>query len=110
MKKIQVFILLVCLNSSLMAIPKWYNGKITRIWHYNNDGFIIKFDSGSVKDCKHEYIYFKESLLGKTQKDSVYSMGLSAFHSNSKVGVVIDKTGTNQYCHGLSMDLNKILT
>ncbi len=106
MKKL-ILILLVLIQS-LQAAPAWYYGKITRIWHHSADGFIITLDSTAVDDCSNRYVYISANHLGKEQKDALYSMALSSFHANSKLGIVIDKAkNVNGLCYAMSMDIIK---
>lgn len=41
MKKLTALTLLMALSSTSVAAPAWYYGKITRVWHYGADGFIV---------------------------------------------------------------------
>lgn len=108
MKKI-ILVLVVVFLTNLFAAPAWYKGKIDRVWHYGEDGFIITYNNDVLSSCKHKYVYFKKSSLGLEQKNALYSMALSAFHSDANVGIVIDidKNDSNGYCTGMSMHLVK---
>lgn len=105
-KYVLCLVLIIGVNGALSA-PAWYTGKINRIWpHDNSGGFIITFSSpSSLGDCKHNYAYFKSTDLDPKQLSVSFSLALSAFHSKSKVGVVIDKSLNDEYCHALSLDI-----
>lgn len=94
-------------DQSLCATPQWYSGKVTRVWAYTG-AFIITIDSNTVDDCKHKYIFFTETSLGKALKDDLYAMSLSAFHSSSNIGIVIDKEkNIDGKCYAMSMHVQK---
>lgn len=89
--------LLIASNSD--AQPAWYYGHIDRIFMYTG-GFVVKMDSSALSDCKHNYIYFKDAVLGETIVNRAYSMVLSGQSTGRLIGVVIDKAinGPGGYC------------
>lgn len=91
------------------ADPAWYFGTIDRVWTYSQDGgFIITYKgSSSISDCAYGYAYFSSKTMSKDLIKSSMTMALSAFHSDSSVGLVIDKKGANEVCHAMSIDLRK---
>lgn len=105
--KLLLFIFLLIFAIPVYSAPAWYYGEITRVWHYNDDGFIVTLDSSDLSDCKHNYAYFKASIIGRDQEKSLYSMALSAFHTHQKVGIVIDKQGPGEFCDAKSMDMRR---
>jgi hypothetical protein len=107
MKKCILLVVLSVIPVSVYSDPAWYFGEITRVWHYNDDGFIVTLNSSSLSDCKHNYAYFKKSEIGSDQKQALYSMALSALHTGIKVGIVIDKQGEDTYCLAKSMDIRR---
>ena len=88
---LSVILLASFLVSTLHASPAWYYGKISRIFLFSN-GFVLRFDSTALDDCKHKYVYYNDSQLGTKQVDRAYSMALAAQASGRTVGVVIDKS------------------
>jgi len=104
MKKL-ILIVILFLPLTSYGQAAWYFGKITRIWHYGADGFILKFDSNALSDCKHNYVYFSQKRLGEAHKNATYSMALSAFHAGQKVGVVINKS-IGELCYAISLDMD----
>lgn len=102
-----LLIIVVLASSMSWSAPAWYTGEVNRIWpHDNSGGFIMTFSSpSSLGDCKHNYAYFKSAELDPKQLSVSFSLALSAFHSKSKVGVVIDKSLNDEYCHALSLDI-----
>ena len=107
MKSCISLIIAVAYSLSVHAAPAWYFGEITRVWYYNEDGFIVTLNSSGLSDCKYRYAYFKASVIGRDQERSLYSMALSAFHSGQRVGIVIDKQGSGEYCVAKSMDVRR---
>lgn len=108
MKKVLLLLAfnLVILNS--FAQPAWYHGEVDRVWpHDQEGGFIVTFTSDSLDDCKHNYVYFKPTFMQPEQLRNSFALALSAFHSNSKVGVVIDKGGVGEVCYATSIDVRK---
>lgn len=95
------------------ATASWYTGKVNRIWPNGADGtFIITFKStsgapSSLDDCKHNYAYFRASTIPLEQHKKLLSLALSAFHTDSTVGIVIDKTLNGEYCYAISLDIRK---
>jgi len=98
--------LILIFSEILFATPAWYFGKITRVWNFTEGSFIITFDSTSLDNCKDKYVYFNNKL-SQVQLQSNLSVALSAFHANSKIGVVIDKTNDGDPCYAMSIDIRK---
>ena len=109
MKKILFAISLLLVTSSSFAAPAWYSGTINRLWtHAADGGFIITFEgTSSLANCKHKYVYFTSQKMQLALLNSSLSVALSAFHTNTKVGVVIDKTGDGEYCYASSIDIRR---
>lgn len=109
MRKIVFVLAFLALSCSQgFAEPAWYVGKITRVWVFDGDGsFILTLDSGSLDDCLHKYAYFKGASLPPDQLKASLGLALSAFHANSTVGIVIDKSldPVNHFCQAMSIDL-----
>lgn len=95
--------------SSVFATPAWYLGTINRVWP--NDpygGFIITFTApSSLNDCQYTYAYFRPSYIQPDLLKNAFAIAISAFHSGSTVGVVIDKGPAGEYCNATSIDLRK---
>ena len=81
---------LLMLSSTAVAVPNWYYGKVERIF-VTTTGFILTFDSTSLDDCIHSYVYFLTPNLSDKNVDRALSVVLSAQASGKTVGVVIDK-------------------
>ncbi len=90
------------------AANAWYYGKITRLWSWTDDAFIITFDSTALDDCQWDYAYFRKASIGNDQFKNVFALALSAYHADHTVGVVIDKaTQPNGTCDAINMDMQK---
>lgn len=102
-------VILLLNYSSVFAAPAWYLGTINRVWPSSQDGgFIITFSTpSSLSDCKHTYAYFKSEYVQPDLMKNAFSVALSAFHSGSTVGVVIDKGPAGDYCYATTIDLRK---
>ena len=92
---------LLMLSSTTMAVPNWYYGKVERIFVYT-EGFVMEFDTTSLDDCLHTYVYFKTPNLTQENINRALSVALSAQASGMTVGVVIDKAinGPGGHCNG----------
>jgi hypothetical protein len=102
-----LFISLFLFVEPSFATSLWYYGKIDRVWRYNNDDFVITVSSNELDDCEHGYAYFSANRLGREHFDGLYSMALTAFVSNQKVSMVIDKELDAPKCYVKSMDMRK---
>lgn len=100
-RTITTFCGLACLliTSVSNAQFAWYYGKISRIFMFNG-GFVLTMESAALNDCKHSYVYFKDSQLGEATVNRAYSMALSGQATGKLIGVVIDKAinGVDGYC------------
>jgi hypothetical protein len=107
-KKI-IFIVLILNCTIVSAGPSWYQGTINRVLANGQDGsFIITFNSdSSLNGCKYEYIYFHSKDLQPEKLKSTFSLAISAYHTGSTVGVVINKGADGETCYASSADLRK---
>jgi hypothetical protein len=91
----------------------WYTGTITRIWpHEQTGGFILTFKNtasspSSIGDCKHKYAYFSSTKLQPELLKNSLSFALSAIHTGSTVGIVMDKDLDGEYCYAAGIDIRK---
>ena len=101
--------LFTLLSNNAEAEAKWYFGTVDRIWPYNQDGgFIITFtEPSSISDCAHGYAYFTADMLPPEMMKNSMSVALSAFHSEAKTGVIIDKGQPGESCLAKGIDLRK---
>lgn len=106
MKKL-LLILLIFTSQISVAAPAWYGGKLTRVWKANANYFIITLDSTVLDDCKYKYAYFMRNELTQEHFNALYCMALTAFVSDQKVRMVIDKELNGDVCHVKSMDIRK---
>lgn len=107
MKKVLFIIAISLFSSAVFSAGAWYNGKITRVWKSHSSNFIITLDTAALDDCQYKYAYFREVDLGKEHLSALYSMAMTAFVSNQKVGLVIDKSLEGERCYAKSMDMRK---
>lgn len=109
MRKMLLGALIVFVASPSLAAPQWYKGKVTRIWQYNGAGdFIITLEP-ALDFCTHKYAYFTESKFGAERLDSALSIALSALHTETELGVVInlDERGPGGRCYPKSLDIRR---
>lgn len=64
---------------------------MTRVAFFGPNDFIIMFDNELMADCKWEYVYFRESVLGRDLVRNAYSIAVTALASGRQMGVVVDK-------------------
>lgn len=102
-----LFISLFLFIGPSFATSSWYYGKIDRVWRYNDDNFRITLGADDLDDCEHEYAHFNANRLGREHFDGLYSMALTAFVSNQRVSLVIDKDLDAPRCYVKSMDMRK---
>jgi len=98
---------LLMFSSTAMAVPNWYYGKVERVFIYTS-GFILEFDTTSLDDCLHTYVYFRTPALTDANVDRALSVALAAQATNKTVGVVIDKAinGPGGQCNAIgSIDI-----
>lgn len=109
MMKMLSLILLGMISTPALATASFYTGKISRLWaHDPKGGFVITFSgNSSLSDCNNQYGFFQSDSMQPEILRNSLTLALSAFHTDSTVGVVIDKKGPGERCDILSIDIRK---
>ena len=110
----KIILALVMLATSFQAlsVAAWYKGTINRIWpNEQSGGFIITYENertpSELSDCRHGYAYFRSVEHQPERLRAQFALALSAFHSGSKVGIIIDKAQNGDLCHAAGLDIRK---
>ena len=101
MYKILIAVTLLVASLNVMASNQWYQGHVTNIITYKNDGsFEVQIDNSTINNtCLYSRVDFLVDDMGLERTKAALSMAMASFLTGKLFGVVVDLPSPGQICH-----------